>query len=86
MRKQDFIKELRINLSFLPKEEIEDRISFYCELIDDKIEEGLKEEDAIKSIGSVDEIINQIINDMPLCSCNIFVLTISFVAYYFFHF
>ena len=66
MRKQDFIKELRINLSFLPKEEIEDRISFYSELIDDKIEEGLKEEDVIKSIGSVYEIIDQIINDMPL--------------------
>lgn len=66
MRKQDFIKELRINLSFLPKEEIEDRISFYSELIDDKIEEGLKEEDAIKSIGSVNEIVDQIINDMPL--------------------
>lgn len=66
MRKQDFIKELRLNLSFLPKEEIDDRISFYSELIDDKIEEGVKEEDAIKSIGSIDEIIDQIINDMPL--------------------
>ena len=66
MRKQDFIKELRLNLSFLPKEEIEDRISFYSELIDDKIEEGVKEEDAIKSIGSIDEIINQIIDEMPL--------------------
>jgi uncharacterized membrane protein len=66
MRKQDFIKELRLNLSFLPKEEIEDRISFYNELIDDKIEEGVKEEDAIKSIGSIDEIINQIIDEMPL--------------------
>ena len=66
MRKQDFIKELRINLSFLPKEEIEDRISFYSELIDDKIEEGLKEEDAIRSIGNVNEIIDQIISDMPL--------------------
>lgn len=66
MRKQDFIKELRLNLSFLPKEEIEDRISFYSELTDDKIEEGVKEEDAIKSIGSIDEIINQIIDEMPL--------------------
>lgn len=66
MRKQDFIKELRLNLSFLPKEEIEDRISFYSELIDDKIEEGVKEEDAIKSIGSIDEIIDQIIDEMPL--------------------
>ena len=66
MRKQDFIKELRLNLSFLPKEEIDDRISFYSELIDDKIEEGEKEEDAIKSIGSIDEIINQIIDEMPL--------------------
>ena len=26
MRKQDFIKELRLNLSFLPKEEIEEYI------------------------------------------------------------
>lgn len=66
MRKQDFIKELRLNLSFLPKEEIDDRISFYSELIDDKIEEGVKEEDAIKSIGNINEIIDQIINDMPL--------------------
>ena len=66
MRKQDFIKELQTKLSFLPKEEIKDRISFYNELIDDKIEEGLKEEDVIESIGSVDEIIDQIINDMPL--------------------
>ena len=66
MRKQDFIKELRLNLSFLPKEEIDDRISFYSELIDDKIEEGVKEEDAIKSIGSIDGIINQIIDEMPL--------------------
>ena len=66
MRKQDFIKELRLNLSFLPKEEIDDRISFYSELIDDKIEEGVKEEDAINSIGSIDEIINQIIDEMPL--------------------
>lgn len=66
MRKQDFIKELRLNLSFLPKEEIDDRISFYSELIDDKIEEGVKEEVAIKSIGSIDEIINQIIDEMPL--------------------
>lgn len=66
MRKQDLIKELRLNLSFLPKEEIDDRISFYSELIDDKIEEGVKEEDAIKSIGSIDEIINQIIDEMPL--------------------
>ena len=66
MRKQDFIKELRLNLSFLPKEEIDDRISFYSELIDDKIEEGVKEEDAIKSIGSIDEIINQIIDEMSL--------------------
>lgn len=66
MRKQDFIKELRLNLSFLPKEEIDDRISFYSELIDDKIEEGVKEEEAIKSIGSIDEIINQIIDEMPL--------------------
>ena len=54
--KQEFLSELRNSLSVLPEEDIEERMAFYGEIIDDKIEEGLSEEKAIKEIGSVEEI------------------------------
>ena len=66
MTKQEFISELRNGLSVLPEEDIEERIAFYSEIIDDKIEEGLSIEDAIKEIGSVEEIVSAIIENIPL--------------------
>ena len=66
MNKQEFIEAIRKKLSKFPKNEIEDRISFYSEIIDDKIEEGLSEENAIKEIGGVDEIVSQIAGDIPI--------------------
>ncbi len=66
MTKQDFIFELRNSLSVLPEDDIEERIAFYSEIIDDKIDEGISEEDAIKEIGSVEEIVSGIIADIPL--------------------
>ena len=66
MRKQEFIYQLWKKLSDLPKDEIEERLSFYGEMIDDRMEEGLSEEEAVMSIGSPDEIAAQIIEDVPL--------------------
>ena len=66
MIKEEFLSELRNSLSVLPKEDIEERIAFYSEIIDDKIEEGLLEEAAIKEIGSIEEIVSEIIADIPL--------------------
>lgn len=66
MIKEEFLSELRNSLSVLPKEDIEERIAFYSEIIDDKIEEGLLEEAAIKEIGSIEEIVSEIIEDIPL--------------------
>lgn len=66
MNKQEFFEELRKGLSGLPQGDIEERLSFYEEMIDDRIEEGLSEEDAVLAVGSVDEIIAQIIADIPL--------------------
>ena len=65
MTKLDFIVALNDRLSGLPAAEIEDRISFYAEMIDDYIEDGLSEEEAVADIGSVDEIADQIISDIP---------------------
>jgi len=64
--KQEFIDELRKKISGLPEKDIEERINFYSEMIDDRVEEGLSEEDAVSEIGSVDKIAEQIIADTPL--------------------
>ncbi len=66
MRKQDFIERLRKKLSNFPKEDVEEHLTFYSEMIDDRIEEGLTEETAVSEIGSVDEIAAQITADIPL--------------------
>ena len=66
MRKQDFLNQIATSLSSLPKDEVSDRLSFYAEMIDDRIEEGLSEEEAIRAVGSSDEVIAQILADIPL--------------------
>ena len=66
MNKQEFLDCLRKGLSGLPQEDIEERLTFYSEMIDDRIEEGLSESEAVSAIGTVDTIITQIIADTPL--------------------
>ena len=46
MRKQEFMDDLRSRLSALPPPELEERLSFYEEIINDRMEEGLSEEEA----------------------------------------
>lgn len=65
MTKQEFLEELRNGLSGLPQDDIEERLTFYSEMIDDRMEEGLTESDAVSAIGSVDEITDQIISETP---------------------
>ena len=66
MDKQEFLRELRVSLRGLPQEDIEERLSFYAEMIDDRVEEGLTEQEAVAAIGSVAEVAAQIIGDTPL--------------------
>lgn len=66
MKKLEFLSLLRSRLAGLPTEEVEERLCFYTEMIDDGIEEGLCEEDAVARIGSVDEIAEQILSEIPL--------------------
>jgi len=65
MTKQEFIVELRRKLSGLPRQEVEDRLNFYSEMIADRMEEGFTEEQAVADIGTVDEISAQILSDIP---------------------
>ena len=65
MTKLNFLFELRDKLSGLPQEDIEERLNFYSEMIEDRIEEGLSEEEAVAAIGTTDEIARQIISETP---------------------
>lgn len=66
MRKDEFLKELERKISGLPKEDIKERLEFYSEMIDDRMEEGLSEEEAVAQIGLVDVVVSDIANETPL--------------------
>lgn len=66
MNKQEFLAELRKGLHGLPQNDIEERLTFYNEMIDDRMEEGLTEDAAVSEIGTVNEVISQIVTETPL--------------------
>ena len=66
MSKQQFLAELRTALAGLPQDDIEERLNFYGEMIDDRMEEGLTESEALEGIGSVSDIAEQTLAEIPL--------------------
>ena len=64
MTKQLFLAKLKSKLGKLPKKDIEERLSFYSEMIDDRIESGLSEEEAIAEVGSANDVALQIIEEI----------------------
>ncbi len=66
MNKEMFLEELKRKLIGLPQADIDERLAFYSEMIDDRIEDGLTEEEAVAKVGSVDEIVAQIMSEIPL--------------------
>ena len=66
MLKQEFLNRLQKSLSGLPRADIEERLTFYSEMIDNRMEEGLSEEDAVAAIGNAEEIASQIVAETSL--------------------
>jgi uncharacterized membrane protein len=66
MNKEQFLIELPSALAGLPEEDIEKSIEYYSEMIDDRIEEGLSEEEAVADLGSIEDIRKQILKDTPI--------------------
>ena len=66
MTKLQFILSLHDKLSALPRHEVEERLNFYSEMIEDRMEDGLSEEDAVAAVGTVEEVAVQIVADIPL--------------------
>ena len=65
MTKTEFLQALYEKLACLPPEDAEERVSFYGEMIDDRMDDGLSEEEAVAEIGTADEIAAQIIAEAP---------------------
>lgn len=66
MDKNSFIIALREKLKGLPTEDIERSVEYYKEMIDDQIEEGIPEEEAVSSLGNIDDIVQKILADTPI--------------------
>lgn len=66
MNKEEFLVRLRKKLSGLPQDDIEGRLTFYSEMIDDRMEEGLSENEAVSAVGDIDVIVEQTIADISL--------------------
>ena len=68
MKKEEFLNELEKELQGLPKSDIIDKLSFYSEMIDDRIEEGKTEEEAIADLGGTDKVVGKIVEETPITS------------------
>ena len=66
MTKNSFLSALDRALSQLPPEEREKHLSYYSELIDDMVEDGMSEEEATAKLGDVREIADTILHETPL--------------------
>lgn len=66
MNKSEFLNELSERLRTLPESEAEKTINYYSEMIDDRIEDGETEQDAVKAIGSIDDAVRNAMSQVPL--------------------
>lgn len=66
MNKKQFLKELETALGSAPAVDREKTIDFYSELIDDIVEEGVTEEEAVAGLGKIDDIAKDAVNEIPV--------------------
>lgn len=66
--KQEFLAQLKNGLSALPPKEQQERLNFYSEMIDDRMEEGLPESEAVAAVGDVESIVCQALSETAVQS------------------
>lgn len=66
MDKLDFLMQLQTLLRPLSEEDQQRSIDYYAETIDDRMEEGLMEEEAVAALGSPEEIARSILAETPI--------------------
>ena len=66
MEKREYLDTLRKNLGGLPKIDVEHAVSYYAEMIDDRIEDGMSESEAVADIVSPEEAAAETLRAIPL--------------------
>lgn len=66
MDKYHFLLVLSEKLKTLPEHDRQRSVDYYAEMIADRMEEGLSEEEAVAAIGSVDDIAKNILAEAPV--------------------
>ena len=64
MKKQEFLENIRKEIKGLSECEVKERIAFYSEMIDDRIEDGLTEEEAVLEIGPISKVVSDVFSDI----------------------
>ena len=66
MTKNAYLSELADRLRQLPQSEIDKSIAYYSEIIDDRMEEGCSEEEAVNGLEALVTAAERILQDAPL--------------------
>ena len=66
MNKREFLEQLAKELVGLSEKDIEESLNYFGEMIDDRIDDGMSEEEALSSLGTPENAAKQILMDMPL--------------------
>lgn len=66
MNKREFLNSLGARLTGLPDEDAARYLDYYSEMIDDRIEEGMSEEEAVADLGSIESIFSSVIAETPM--------------------
>ncbi len=62
MTKSEFLKKLKKKIDILEESEVEDILKDYEGFIDEKINQGMSESDAVSSLGNLDEITEELLS------------------------
>ena len=65
MDKQEFLDRLGTLLACLPAARVAEWRAFYAEAIDDRMEEGMTEEQAVAALGSPGAVADAVLDEMP---------------------
>ncbi len=66
MTKNEFLAELKERLAGVSEADMKQSLDYYTEMIDDRMEDGLSEEEAVAAVGTPGEIAGEILGEMPL--------------------
>lgn len=65
MTKQEFLERLRTLLACLPADQVDDSVAFYAEAIDDRMEDGMTEAEAVAAMGTPGDAAEAILDELP---------------------